>query len=85
MVRALTGCLVAVGDGRREPAWAGQVLRAGLRDPGVTVLHAHGLTLEEVAYPADGRLAAQASAARTVRTLGSGRPDEPDATEPSDG
>jgi tRNA pseudouridine38-40 synthase len=49
MVRALTGCLVAVGDGRREPAWAGEVLRAGLRDPGVTVMHAHGLTLEEVA------------------------------------
>jgi tRNA pseudouridine38-40 synthase len=30
---------------------------------------AHGLTLEEVAYPADGELAAQATAARTVRTL----------------
>jgi tRNA pseudouridine38-40 synthase len=85
MVRALMGCLVAVGEGRRTPSWAAEVLEAGVRDPGVTVMHAHGLTLEEVAYPADGRLAAQASAARTVRTLGSGRPDEPDATEPSEG
>ncbi len=69
MVRALMGCLVAVGEGRREPAWAGQVLAAGARDPGVTVMHAHGLTLEEVAYPVDEELAAQASAARVVRTL----------------
>jgi tRNA pseudouridine38-40 synthase len=70
MVRALVGCLVAVGEGRREPAWAGEVLGAGERDPGVTVIHAHGLTLEEVAYPPDAELAAQASAARTVRVLG---------------
>lgn len=69
MVRALMGCLVAVGEGRRTPSWAGQVLRGAVRDPGVTVIHAHGLTLEEVAYPADGQLAAQATAARVVRTL----------------
>lgn len=70
MVRALVGCLVAVGEGRRAAAWAGEVLRAGVRDPGVTVIHPHGLTLEEVAYPPDGELAAQAAAARTVRVLG---------------
>jgi tRNA pseudouridine38-40 synthase len=35
----------------------------------VTVVHPHGLTLEEVAYPADAELAAQARAARTVRSL----------------
>lgn len=70
MVRALVGCLVAVGEGRRDPAWAGEVLRAGVRDPGVAVIHAHGLTLEEVAYPPDDALAAQAAAARTVRVLG---------------
>jgi tRNA pseudouridine38-40 synthase len=70
MVRALVGCLVAVGEGRREPAWAGEVLGAGERDPGVTVIHAHGLTLEEVAYPPDAELATQAAASRTVRVLG---------------
>ncbi len=69
MVRSLVGCMIAVGDGRREPAWAGAVLQRGERDPGVTVVRAHGLTLEEVAYPADDELAAQARAARSVRTL----------------
>ena len=69
MVRALVGALVAVGEGRHTPEWAGEVLRGAVRDPGVTVMHAHGLTLEHVAYPADDRLAAQAEAARVVRTL----------------
>lgn len=81
MVRALVGCLVAVGEGRREPGWAGEVLRAQVRDPGVTVMHAHGLTLEEVAYPPDDGLAAQASAARTVRVLGLDRLDQPGALD----
>jgi tRNA pseudouridine38-40 synthase len=69
MVRSLVGCMIAVGEGRREPAWAGDVLRRGVRDAGVTVVHAHGLTLEEVAYPADEELAARASATRTLRVL----------------
>ena len=69
MVRALVGALVAVGEGRRAPEWVGEVLRGAVRDPGVTVMHAHGLTLEQVAYPADDGLAAQAEAARVVRTL----------------
>jgi tRNA pseudouridine38-40 synthase len=67
MVRALVGCLIAVGEGRREPAWASGVLRAQQRDPAVTVVHAHGLTLEEVAYPPDSELARQAQASRVVR------------------
>jgi tRNA pseudouridine38-40 synthase len=70
MVRSLMGCLVAVGEGRYTPSWAGDVLAAAIRDPRVTVLPPHGLTLEEVAYPPDDELAAQAEAARTVRTLG---------------
>ena len=67
MVRALVGCLLAVGEGRREPSWAAQVLLARQRDPAVTVVHAHGLTLEEVAYPPDADLARQAEASRVVR------------------
>jgi len=59
MVRALVGCLVAVGEGRKPPEWAHQILTAQQRDPGVVVLHAHGLTLEEVAYPPDAELAAR--------------------------
>ena len=70
MVRALIGCLVAVGEGRRDPAWAAAVLAAAVRDPAVAVVAARGLTLEEVAYPSDDRLAAQARLARVVRTRG---------------
>jgi tRNA pseudouridine38-40 synthase len=69
MVRSLVGCLLAVGEGRRPPVWAGEVLAAATRDPSVAVVPAHGLTLEEVGYPPDDELAAQAEAARSVRTL----------------
>lgn len=67
MVRTLVGCLISVGEGRRDPAWAGSVLGAGVRDPSVKMVHAHGLTLEEVRYPDDADLAEQARTARTVR------------------
>ena len=67
MVRSLVGALVAVGEGRRPPPWAADVLAAGVRDAAVTVVPAHGLTLEEVGYPDDAGLAAQATAARRVR------------------
>jgi tRNA pseudouridine38-40 synthase len=69
MVRSLVGCMIAVGEGRREPAWAAEVLARGERDSAVTVVHAHGLTLEEVGYPPDDDLAAQAERSRVVRTL----------------
>jgi tRNA pseudouridine38-40 synthase len=69
MVRSLVGCLVAVGEGRRDPQWARDVLMARSRDSAVTVAQAHGLTLEEVGYPADDELAAQAVRSRVVRTL----------------
>ncbi len=63
MVRSLVGCLIAIGEGRRPVAWAGEILRAGTRSPSVAVVHAHGLTLEEVAYPPDDQLEA-----RTLQT-----------------
>jgi tRNA pseudouridine38-40 synthase len=81
MVRALMGAMFAVGEGRRDPGWPGEVLTRGERDPGVTVVHAHGLTLEEVGYPADDALALQAEAARRVRTL----PDRQRYDEPGGG
>jgi tRNA pseudouridine38-40 synthase len=67
MVRALTGCLVAVGEGRRTTTWAGEVLAARRRDPAVTVMPAHGLTLEEVRYPDGAELAERARATRRLR------------------
>jgi len=69
MVRSLVGCLIAVGEGRRPPEWASAVLVGVRRDPAVTVMHAHGLTLEQVAYPDAEGLADQAAAARVMRTL----------------
>lgn len=67
MVRALVGCLVVVGEGREPPGWAAEVLRGRVRHPGVTVARALGLTLEQVAYPADELLASQAATARVLR------------------
>jgi tRNA pseudouridine38-40 synthase len=69
MVRSLVGCLVTVGEGRRPPDWAGDVLAARVRDSAVPVVAAAGLTLEEVVYPPDDELAAQAARTRRVRVL----------------
>ena len=69
MVRSLVGCLIAVGEGRHAPDWAGEVLRQRERRGVVKVAHAHGLTLEEVGYPDDEQLAARAVESRAVRTL----------------
>jgi len=69
MVRSLVGCLIVVGEGRQDPAWVAEVLAAKHRHPGITVAHAHGLTLEEVGYPADAELAAQSEATRAKRVL----------------
>ena len=67
MVRSLVGALIAVGEGRRPPAWPADVLAARVRDPAVPVVHAHGLTLEEVRYPPAGELASRAERARRRR------------------
>ena len=67
MVRSLVGCLCVVGERTRPPEWAGEVLRRRVRDAAVSVVPAHGLTLEEVAYPADDDLGTQALATRRVR------------------
>jgi tRNA pseudouridine38-40 synthase len=70
MVRALVGAAVRVGEGREAPGWAAAVLAAGRRDARVKVMPAHGLSLEEVVYPADDQLATRADEARAVRVLG---------------
>lgn len=67
MVRSLMGALVAVGEGRFEPSWAGEVLAHGERNARVTVLPPHGLVLEEVIYPDAEGLAARAEEARRRR------------------
>ncbi|MEW2133429.1 tRNA pseudouridine(38-40) synthase TruA [Streptomyces sp. NPDC005435] len=69
MVRSLIGALLFVGDGHRGPEWPGKVLAAGVRDSAVHVVRPHGLTLEEVGYPADELLAARNKEARNRRSL----------------
>jgi tRNA pseudouridine38-40 synthase len=73
MVRSLMGALTAVASGHRDRAWLQGLLTAPVRAGDVTVQPAHGLTLEEVGYPADSELATRAAEARTTRTL----PEEP--------
>jgi tRNA pseudouridine38-40 synthase len=68
MVRSLVGAFLAVGEGRRTVDWPVQVLKRGVRDSAVQVAAPHGLTLEEVCYPADDELAARAEETRRRRT-----------------
>jgi len=69
MVRSLVGALLAVGDGSRPVGWPAAVLATGVREPGVQVVPPHGLTLEEIRYPADSAaLAARALETRQHRS-----------------
>ncbi len=67
MVRALVGASFAVGEGRRPPEWPAAVLASREKDSAVQVVPPHGLTLEEVRYPADAELAARAAETRRPR------------------
>ncbi|WP_248583163.1 tRNA pseudouridine(38-40) synthase TruA [Nocardioides sp. InS609-2] len=69
MVRSMVGCLLAIGDGRQPASWAVEIMNGARRDPEMTVARARGLTLEEVGYPDDAELAAQAERTRTKRRL----------------
>jgi tRNA pseudouridine38-40 synthase len=83
-VRAMVGACLAVGEGRRDVGWPARVLLARVRDPRVTVAPAHGLTLEEVAYPEAADLAARATLTRRRRSLPerAGTPGEGERSAP---
>lgn len=49
-VRAITGCLVSVGKGKRPPEWVGEVLAAKDRAANASIAPPHGLTLIGVRY-----------------------------------
>ncbi|GLW45080.1 tRNA pseudouridine synthase A [Streptomyces sp. NBRC 14336] len=66
-VRSMVGALLFVGDGHRGVEWPRKVLDARVRDSAVHVVRPHGLTLEEVAYPAPELLAERQVQARRVR------------------
>jgi tRNA pseudouridine38-40 synthase len=67
MVRALVGASLAVGEGRRESDWPARVLAGRVKDPAVSVVPPHGLTLEEVGYPPAADLAARVHQTRRPR------------------
>ncbi|WP_431960957.1 tRNA pseudouridine(38-40) synthase TruA [Actinacidiphila sp. bgisy160] len=69
MVRALVGSMLLVGDGHRSAGFPAEVLAGRVRHSAVNVVRPHGLTLEEVGYPADELLAARNREARNMRTL----------------
>ncbi|MBV9024298.1 MAG: tRNA pseudouridine(38-40) synthase TruA [Streptomycetaceae bacterium] len=69
MVRALVGAMLLVGDGHRPVGFPGEVLAGRVRHSAVNVVRPHGLTLEEVGYPADELLAHRAAQARNKRSL----------------
>jgi tRNA pseudouridine38-40 synthase len=69
MVRALVGAVIPVGEGRQPVEWPALVLVAGRRHPGVVVMPAHGLSLEEVSYPPDVEVGGRATAARFRRSV----------------
>ncbi|NUR16205.1 MAG: tRNA pseudouridine(38-40) synthase TruA [Dermatophilaceae bacterium] len=67
MVRSLVGAVVPVGEGRRERDWPKDLQSRRDRAPGIHVMPPHGLSLEEVVYPADDGLATRASLTRARR------------------
>ena len=69
MVRSLVGALLAVGEGRREPAWCAGLLAATRRSSEFAAAPAQGLTLVGVDYPSDDQLEARTSVTRDVRRI----------------
>lgn len=67
MVRALIGAVVAVGSGRIDRDELAALRDARARTSRFTVMPAHGLSLEEIAYPSDNALEARAEATRARR------------------
>ncbi|TQM62115.1 tRNA pseudouridine synthase A [Humibacillus xanthopallidus] len=67
MVRSLVGAVVPVGEGRREVAWPQVLQERAVRAPEIHVMPPHGLSLEEVLYPADDELGERARVARSRR------------------
>jgi len=69
MVRSLTGALVAVARGRASVGDVKNRLISANRTGSFKVLGGRGLSLIEVGYPRDAKLAEQAEKARKLRSL----------------
>ena len=69
MVRAIVGALIASGEHKTTPDGVIKRLEKRSRIGSFKVQPPHGLTLIEVGYPADDKLAEQAETAKNLRTL----------------
>ena len=69
MVRSVVGALLAIGEGRREPAWCAELLTATQRSSDFAAAPARGLTLIGVDYPPDDQLAQRITVTRDLRNL----------------
>lgn len=69
MVRSLVGALLAVGEGRREPAWCAGFLTASRRSSEFAAAPPQGLTLVRVDYPPDDQLEARINVTRDLRRM----------------
>jgi tRNA pseudouridine38-40 synthase len=67
MVRALVGAVVAVGSSRIDADELVSLRDARERTSRFAVMPAHGLSLEEIVYPSDDRLAMRAEQTRARR------------------
>jgi tRNA pseudouridine38-40 synthase len=70
MVRSLVGAVVPVGEGRRDVDWPQTLQQRAVRAAEIHVMPPHGLSLEQVLYPADEALAERARVARSRREPG---------------
>ena len=68
MVRNLVGAVVCVADGRKDPAWMGELLANKERVSDSLVFPARGLTLYRVDYPSDDQLLERAHVTIGKRT-----------------
>lgn len=68
MVRSLVGACVAVGEGRLGLAAAAELIEQKKRSSAFPLMPPGGLTLMEVGYPENDKLAEQAQRARARRT-----------------
>lgn len=69
MVRSLVGALIAVGRGRAGVSDVATRLKSGSRAGSLKVVAAKGLSLIEVGYPKDSKMALQAQNTRKRRVL----------------
>jgi tRNA pseudouridine38-40 synthase len=69
MVRSVVGALLAVGEGRRDPAWCASLLTASRRSSDFAAARPQGLTLVGVDYPPDDQLEARVAVTRDLRRI----------------